>query len=81
MCGSGDAGKRLHPAELGLVLMVPRDPETLPGEYSWGPGLTPQGLEDAPPSQGGRYRGKSPATEDDLNLRSLADRLNDWNGR
>lgn len=70
MCGSGDAGKRLHPAELGLVLMVPRDPETLLGEYSWGPGLTPQGLEDAPPSQGGRYRGKSPATEDDVNLRS-----------
>lgn len=61
--------------------MAPRDPEALPGEYSWGPGLTPPGLEDAPPSQGGQYRGKSPVPEDDPGLRALADRLNDWNGR
>lgn len=29
-------------------------------EFSWGPGLTPKALEDAPPSQGGRYRGQAP---------------------
>lgn len=29
-------------------------------QFSWGPGLTPRGLEDAPPSQGGRYRGQTP---------------------
>ena len=28
-------------------------------EFSWGPGLTPRGLEDAPPSEGGRYRGQA----------------------
>lgn len=81
MRGAGNAGEHLHPAELGVVLMAPRDPEALPGEYSWGPGLAPQGFEDAPPSQGGRYRGKSPATDEDKNLRALADRLTDWNGR
>jgi hypothetical protein len=31
------------------------DSET--SEYSWGPGLAPPGLESAPPSQGGRYKG------------------------
>lgn len=30
------------------------------GEFSWGPGLTPPGLEDAPPHEGGRYRGTTP---------------------
>lgn len=29
-------------------------------EYSWGTGLVPRGLEDAPPHEGGRYRGLSP---------------------
>jgi hypothetical protein len=29
-------------------------------EYCWGSGLTPAGLEDALPAQGGRYHGKSP---------------------
>ncbi|MFC9968499.1 hypothetical protein ACFVH4_30090 [Nocardia ignorata] len=29
-------------------------------EFCWGPGLTPPGLEDAPSSAGGRYRGKCP---------------------
>ncbi|GJO05004.1 hypothetical protein NJB1907f44_32770 [Mycobacterium marinum] len=29
-------------------------------EFSWGAGLTPPGLEDAPPSEGGRYHGKVP---------------------
>ncbi|MBB3039588.1 hypothetical protein FHU29_004076 [Hoyosella altamirensis] len=33
------------------------DRTAAPGEseYSWGAGLTPSGLQDAPPSQGGRY--------------------------
>lgn len=29
-------------------------------EFSWGPDLTPPGLEDAPPTEGGRYRGLTP---------------------
>lgn len=29
-------------------------------EYSWGGGLTPSWLEDAPPIAGGRYRGCAP---------------------
>ncbi|MDV8008624.1 hypothetical protein R4P65_27560 [Rhodococcus sp. IEGM 1318] len=29
-------------------------------EFSWGTGMTPKGLEEAPPSQGGRYRGTTP---------------------
>ncbi|KZE98910.1 MAG: hypothetical protein WBD41_00500 [Rhodococcus sp. (in: high G+C Gram-positive bacteria)] len=29
-------------------------------EFGWGSGLTQPGLEAAPPSQGGRYRGKTP---------------------
>lgn len=29
-------------------------------ELCWGPGLVPAGLEDAPPSRGGRYQGKCP---------------------
>lgn len=31
-----------------------------PSEFSWGTGITPSGLEDAPPSQGGRYCGTTP---------------------
>lgn len=45
------------------------------GEYSWGPGLTPQGLEDALPADGGRYHGKTPKTAEPSGLRHLADRL------
>lgn len=30
------------------------------GEFDWGAGLTPPGLEDAPPSEGGRYHGTTP---------------------
>lgn len=60
--------------------MTATDPEELPGEYSWGSGLTPKDFADAPPSQGGRYRGKAPKTPDDPNLGALADRLNDWHG-
>lgn len=33
-------------------------------EFGWGAGLTPKGVEHAPPSEGGRYRGKA-ATLDD----------------
>ncbi|WP_167374110.1 hypothetical protein [Mycobacterium paraffinicum] len=29
-------------------------------EFSHGPGLTPPGLEDAAPAEGGRYHGKTP---------------------
>lgn len=28
-----------------------------PGEFSWGPGLAPPGLDNAPPREDGRYRG------------------------
>lgn len=37
--------------------------DTGAGEFSWGPGLTPKGLEGAPPCQGGRYRGTTPPCE------------------
>jgi hypothetical protein len=33
-------------------------------EFDYGPGLTPKGLENAPPSEGGRYHGRL-ATVDD----------------
>jgi hypothetical protein len=32
-------------------------------EFSWGPGLDVPGYEDAPPSEGGRYKGQSPTCE------------------
>lgn len=32
-------------------------------EFSWGPGEAPPGLEDALPSQGGRYRGMAPPVD------------------
>lgn len=56
---------------------MPSAPEFGPeaGEYSWGAGLTPPGLEDAPPREGGRYRGKTPPTADHAGLRALADEL------
>jgi len=34
-----------------------------PSEFSWGPGLAPPGLENASPSQGGRYRGMAPPAD------------------
>lgn len=45
------------------------------GEHSWGPGLIPQGLEDALPADGGRYRGKAPKAAETKGLRALADEL------
>lgn len=44
-------------------------------EMSWGPGLVPEGLEHAPPSLGGRYRGKTPPMTDDGGLTPLAEKL------
>lgn len=43
----------------------PLDPNADDGasEFSWGSGLTPRGLEDAPVSEGGRYQGQSPPSE------------------
>ncbi len=32
-------------------------------EFSWGEGLTPPGLEEAPPSLGGRFRGMAPPVD------------------
>lgn len=32
-------------------------------EFSWGAGLTPPGLEDAPASLGGRYHGLAPEVD------------------
>ena len=78
--GAGDHRQRLHPADLVVVLMDARDQEAIPGEYDWGPGLTSPGLEDAPPSQGGRYRGRTPKMGDDPGLRALADRLAEFAG-
>lgn len=44
-------------------------------EYSWGAGLTPPGLENASPDQGGRYRGLTPPMGEPAGLRALADAL------
>lgn len=68
---------------MGLALIVVASARTTqrqpsgPGEYSWGPGLTPPSLEDARPADGGRYRGKSPASVEPKGLRTLADELAD----
>lgn len=46
-------------------------------EMSWGPGNVPPRLEDAPPNQGGVYRGKAPRLDPDTGsgLRALAGEL------
>ncbi len=44
-------------------------------EYSHGAGLTPPGLEDAPLSLGGRYRGMAPPVDMSLAVRADAARL------
>jgi hypothetical protein len=49
---------------LGGQMSRPLDMDELDSEaseFSWGPGLTPKGLENAPPSEGGRYRGQTPS--------------------
>jgi len=38
-------------------------PSAQPSEFSYGPGLTPPGLESATEVEGGRYRGRTPAIE------------------
>lgn len=38
-----------------------RNPD--PSEFSWGPGLVPHGKKNAPPSEGGMYRGMCPPVE------------------
>jgi hypothetical protein len=35
-------------------------PNDGPTEFSWGPGLTPPGMERATPGRGGMYRGTTP---------------------
>lgn len=68
---------------MGLALIVAASARTTqrqfegPGEYSWGPGLTPPDLQDARPVDGGLYRGKSPAPDEGPALRALADALAD----
>ena len=47
--GSEDIRRPLDVAEL----------DSHASEYSWGEGLEPADLRDAPPSEGGRYRGQS----------------------
>ncbi len=44
-------------------------------EFSFGPGLTPPGLEDAPPSLGGRYHGMAPPVDMSLAVAAEAARL------
>lgn len=44
-------------------------------EFSWGPGLVPPGREGTPPSQGGRYSGKSPEIDEPPGLAALAAEL------
>ena len=56
-------------------------PELEPSEFSWGPGLTPPELADAPPSDGGMYRGKAPRAEEPEGLRALSDELADRRAR
>jgi hypothetical protein len=51
------------------------------GEYSWGPGIVPSGLENEPPNRGGPYRGRSPKTPDHAGLRALADELDERHAR
>ncbi len=48
------------------------------GEFSWGSGLTPPGVDAEnlrQPSRGGMYRGKAPAIADNAGLSRLADEL------
>jgi hypothetical protein len=44
----------------------PLDPNAEPdaSEFDYGPGLTPNGVELAPPSEGGRYHGQQASRDD-----------------
>jgi hypothetical protein len=48
----------------------PLDPNADDGssEFSWADGLTPKGLENAPPSDGGMYKGQSPPSENHIRV-------------
>ena len=37
-------------------------------EFSHGDGLTPPGLEDVPPTEGGRYHGRTPLIDPDIRM-------------
>jgi hypothetical protein len=39
-----------------------------PSEMSWGDGLVPRGLENAPPSAGGMYKGQSPPSKGHISV-------------
>jgi hypothetical protein len=56
----GSAANIFGAGEPGI--RYPLDPNAEPdaSEMSWGPGLVPKGLENAPPSKGGMYRGQTP---------------------
>ena len=44
------------------------DRATDASEMCWGSGLVPNGLEDAPPACGGRYRATSPPPEERVGM-------------
>lgn len=44
------------------------DLETQGSEFSWGPGITPPGLENASPREGGRYHGHTPPGENRIGV-------------
>lgn len=86
MCGAGEGLRRVYRSHVGVALMYDNEHQPRPtgekalgaGEYSWGPGLVPSGLEDAPPSRGGIYRGTTPPVANPLG--QLADELADRQG-
>lgn len=56
--GHGGAGHGDGQLDRGLAFLESGD--TGSSEYSWGDGLEPPHLRDAPVSEGGRYTGLSP---------------------
>jgi hypothetical protein len=55
----------------GAYPTKPLDPNefrTEASEFSWGLGVDIPGYENAPPSEGGRYRGTSPHCEKRVNV-------------
>jgi hypothetical protein len=61
------ASEKTMPGLSDYNIRRPLDPGQLDSEaseFDHGPGLTPKGLESAPPSEGGRYHGRQ-ATIDD----------------
>ena len=60
--GTGHEGQPLDP------FLLRRSEDEDATELCWGDGLVPEGLEDAPPSEGGMYKGKSPAMRPNVNV-------------